>query len=275
MARAFDGRVRAVFFDLDDTLAGYRPGPEDLLVDACRDFGLDITPRDARRGWLAAGVYWRRSVAQRPFGGRTEAQLQALYVEFDRRLLVAAGLPVGGRLAYRIFTRLLELLKAAGSRKALYDDALPALAALKAAGLTLGVVSNVAEGLDQVCHDLGLSPWLDVVIGPEEAGVSKPDPRIFRTALHKISVPPRDAVHVGDNPLLDAAGARRAGLRPVLLDRYDVFPGFLACPRAVSLKQVVELVTGNRPAPTGAGRGGAGAAGASGGQRITPSLRRR
>lgn len=56
---------------------------------------------------------------------------------------------------------------------------------------------------------------------------------------------PRAAVYMGDIVEIDVVGARRAGLRPVLLDRYDACHGENGCVRVRSLEAVVELATGN------------------------------
>ena len=50
-------------------------------------------------------------------------------------------------------------------------------------------------------------------------GALKPDPRIFRFALERVSGRAADAVMVGDNPARDIAGAQRAGIRGVWVDR--------------------------------------------------------
>ena len=44
------------------------------------------------------------------------------------------------------------------------------------------------------------------------AGVRKPDPRIFATALTQLGVDPANAAYVGDNPDVDVIGAKRSGL---------------------------------------------------------------
>lgn len=237
--------LRAVFFDLSETLVHSIPDQEDLLVRACRSFGFDLSARDARRGFLAAGEYWRRAVARLPLEQRTTAQRRTLFAEYDRRALTAAGLRVDRRVALRIFEALLALSRKEGHRLALYQDVRPVLAALKARGLALGVISNLGAELGEVCQALELSPWLDVIVGPGEAGVQKPHPAIFRAALRKVGVPAAAALYVGDQPAVDVAGARRAGLRPVLLDRGDVLSEFTACPRVVGLGQVAELVVGH------------------------------
>jgi putative hydrolase of the HAD superfamily len=56
------------------------------------------------------------------------------------------------------------------------------------------------------------------VIDSGEVGVMMPDPRIFRIALDALAVEPADAWYVGDMPAFDIVGARRAGIRPFLMD---------------------------------------------------------
>ncbi len=46
----------------------------------------------------------------------------------------------------------------------------------------------------------------------------KPDPAIFEAALGLIGLEPGDVWYGGDMPAIDVVGARRAGIRPVLMD---------------------------------------------------------
>jgi putative hydrolase of the HAD superfamily len=99
------------------------------------------------------------------------------------------------------------------------------LRALAATGVRLGVVSN-ADGLIaqrlQEREVLQVGPGLGVavecVIDSGTVGVMKPDPRIFRIALDAMDLTPESVWYVGDMPGIDVVGARRAGLRPVLMD---------------------------------------------------------
>jgi putative hydrolase of the HAD superfamily len=49
--------------------------------------------------------------------------------------------------------------------------------------------------------------------------VEKPDPRIFRRALERLGAEPSEALHVGDSPEHDLAGARAVGIAALLVDR--------------------------------------------------------
>jgi HAD superfamily hydrolase (TIGR01549 family) len=48
-----------------------------------------------------------------------------------------------------------------------------------------------------------------------EGGMSKPDPRVFRSVLDELGVVPQEAAHVGDMQRTDIAGAQAAGMLAV------------------------------------------------------------
>ncbi len=119
-----------------------------------------------------------------------------------------------------------------------------ALRELAAMGLALAVVSN-ADGTverqlraDGICQ-VGPGPGVEVgiVLDSGVVGISKPDPRIFALAIEALGVAPERTIHVGDTPAADVEGARAAGIRPVLIDPYDLHPD-APCERAGSLAEV-------------------------------------
>lgn len=127
-----------------------------------------------------------------------------------------------------------------------------ALGELAALGVRLAIVSN-ADGkaedrlLEHRICQVGTGPGVEVdtVLDSEVVGVAKPDPKIFEIALDRLRVAPADAIHVGDTPGADVDGARAAGVRPVLIDPYDLHSA-LDVERVRSLAEVVELVASAR-----------------------------
>jgi putative hydrolase of the HAD superfamily len=87
---------------------------------------------------------------------------------------------------------------------------------LRGRGLILGVISNTGRTpgrvLRQLLADAGLLTCFDVLVFSDEAGVRKPAAAIFRKALSQTGVEPARAVHVGDDPVSDVAGARGVGM---------------------------------------------------------------
>jgi putative hydrolase of the HAD superfamily len=100
-----------------------------------------------------------------------------------------------------------------------YEDATPALRALRAAGCALVVVSNWDCSLHERLEETGLAPLVDAVVSSAEAGAAKPEPAIFERALRLAGARAGDAWHAGDSVREDVAGARAAGIRPVLIAR--------------------------------------------------------
>jgi putative hydrolase of the HAD superfamily len=66
---------------------------------------------------------------------------------------------------------------------------------------------------------IGIAPYFERSLAAREAGMLKPDPRIFAMLLDAAGLAPAAALHVGDDPEADVEGARRAGVRPVWLNR--------------------------------------------------------
>jgi len=102
----------------------------------------------------------------------------------------------------------------------LFEDVMPCLEWLRAAGLQLAAVTN-ASGTHQrrKIADLGLAPFFDHVAIAGELGVAKPDPVMFHSVCLGLSCEPEHVVHVGDKLDTDAIGARDAGFGAVWLDR--------------------------------------------------------
>jgi HAD superfamily hydrolase (TIGR01509 family) len=100
-----------------------------------------------------------------------------------------------------------------------YPEATRVLDRLREEGLSVNLVSNNVDYLPLLLANLGWSDRFDSVTYSQEAGASKPDPRIFRVALQRAGCPPSRAVFVGDSWEADYLGARSAGLRAIWLNR--------------------------------------------------------
>lgn len=127
----------------------------------------------------------------------------------------------------------------------LFDDTLPCLEWLHAAGVKMAAVTN-ASGAYQLTKlaNLGVAGFFDTVVIAGELGVAKPDPAIFHTACARMGVGPAEVVHVGDRLDLDAIGARDSGLNGVWLNRIGPVEGSLpsGISMITSLSQLPELL---------------------------------
>lgn len=94
----------------------------------------------------------------------------------------------------------------------LLPGAAESVAALRAAGVRLGVTSNKPKPFTRELLDiLGLTPCFAAVLGPEDVPRPKPAPDMLRSALTQLGVPPERALYVGDM-VVDIETARGAGV---------------------------------------------------------------
>lgn len=100
-----------------------------------------------------------------------------------------------------------------------FDDAVPALTRLRAAGVGVIAVSNCAPWDTGGMAATGLTPLLDDVFYSFQIGAAKPDPRIFHQVQAVIGAEPAEILHIGDTLTADVQGATSAGWSALLLDR--------------------------------------------------------
>ncbi|HLL75497.1 MAG TPA: HAD family hydrolase [Pyrinomonadaceae bacterium] len=119
-------------------------------------------------------------------------------------------------------------------------DAPRVLDAIHAAGLRTAAISNTEDGrLEELMRLVGLADRFDFILDSFVVGLRKPDPAIFRLALERLGLDPREAVYVGDSYGHDALPALALGLGAVLVDPLDLHPESI-CPRVRSLGGLVE-----------------------------------
>ena len=94
----------------------------------------------------------------------------------------------------------------------------------------LGVVSNFYGNLATVCDNAQVRRYFGVIVDSARVGLSKPDPRIFVTAVEALGIEPGRAVMVGDSLARDMAGARAAGMAHIWLTPAPERQGRPCCP---------------------------------------------
>lgn len=182
--------VRAVFFDLDGTLADTAPDLGGALNELLVELGRPTLAHEVLRPHVSAGT---RGMLGIGFGIKPEHQD---YPELAGRFLelYAARLCVGTRL---------------------FDGMAELLAGLEQRGIAWGVVTNKpARFTDPLMAGLGLAQRCAAIISGDSAPRPKPAPDTLLLASEKTGVPPRLTLYVGDD-LRDVQAAHAAGMRAI------------------------------------------------------------
>lgn len=197
--------TKVVFLDALGTLLTLEP-PAPRLVAALRERGVEVGEDVAAAALGAEIAYYREHHHE----ARDLATLEDLRARCAAVLQEHLPAPVPD----------LHAVLMASLRFTPFPEVAAALAALRAAGLRLVVVSNWDVSLHEALASTGLTRQVDGAISSAEAGAAKPDPAIFTRALALAGegLTAADAVHVGDEPV-DVEGARAAGIRPILVHR--------------------------------------------------------
>jgi putative hydrolase of the HAD superfamily len=231
--------LKAVFFDMGNTLSCQTPLREDMLAQFVTDLGHPRTPRSVLRALLAADTWWYLWSQEHPFGWNDQAKAQEMRQQYRRVFIEDLGIEYTDEAQ----AALSDLFAASIMRRhnAIYPDVLPTIEALKKRGLRLAIVSNWDSSLTSHCDDLGMTPLFDTIVGSFYVGFEKPDPRIFAVALERLQVTADEVMHVGDMYVSDVVGARRAGIVPILLDRHDL-QADADCLRVHTLDEILPLL---------------------------------
>ncbi len=199
--------VRGILFDLDDTL--YRE----------RRFALSGFAAVARAAADDSGVAPGDVFRSLQRALRTGARSQAF-----QRLCSTFGWP-----EQRV-EPLLEVFRTHEPRLRLPGTTLRTLATLRPAW-RIGIVTNGPASIQtRKVRALGLEHIVDAVVYASEwgNGDGKPAPEPFAVAARALGVAPGRCVFVGDHPVCDIYGARRAGMRTIRILQGFYRPALLA-----------------------------------------------
>ena len=203
-------QARALLVDFGGTLATERSSRAEIYARAAAERGIAVTaPRMAE---LMAAAH---AELPREIGGAFRYS-EAWFENFVEHVF-GGGLGAGAEDVSAIAVDLLARFSDPATFR-LQPGAEELLDGARAGGLALAVVSNWSERLPELLVGLGLADRVDAILASAIERVEKPDPEIFRRALGRLGVAASAAMHVGDRPDRDVAGARAAGIRAVLFD---------------------------------------------------------
>jgi putative hydrolase of the HAD superfamily len=196
-------RLQAILFDIDDTLFSTTEFARKARRNAVRAMiqgGLDI-PEEVVLRELDEVLAEFSSNYEHHFDKLIQRLRPSCLKGLNSALIVAAGVA-----AYHD-TKFREL--------APFDDVFPLLHDLKRAGMRLGVVTHgwTVKQAEKLVR-LGLVPYLDprAVFISDQIGISKPNPKLYATALADLGLPANEVMYVGDSPEHDIAPPQSIGM---------------------------------------------------------------
>ncbi len=201
---------QGVLFDAGDTLITADPPVREVALTVADRFFPELTPSLLLPALAAARSFFSQHYTR--YSLREEDQLLA---DMAQAMRVALRETANVDVDFLPFVRRVRN----SIRYRPFPDVLPTLRILREQGKTLAVVSNWDPALPALLTELGLAEFFAFILPSAKVGVEKPDRRIFRLALQRLGLEPRQVAHVGDKYEADVVGARAVGITPILLDR--------------------------------------------------------
>lgn len=204
--------IKAVFFDIDDTLYCFRDchARGMAAITAYAEKRLGVAPEDFNRALKEAEteIYARL--------GFDNSAIHNRQIRFQRALEIL-GLPIYPHTVtlYNIYWD--TMISYAEPEPGLLDF----IDRLKEMGIYIGIVTDMTTDIQwrKLAH-LGIAPLVDGFVASETAGVEKPGHGVYELCRAGAGCAPEECLVIGDNPDKDMAGARGAGMEEAWYCRY-------------------------------------------------------
>ena len=210
--------MKAVLFDVGQTLIDGRRGNDETFVSILNELGVTFPPDTDFNSAIRRthDEFNARGNFTLTYRG---ADLLEFWRPFDRRVIELAG--VKGDLdayATQIHLRWFDHVGIYA-----YDDVNPSLSKLYSNGMRLGIISN---GFEEEIHDILKRASIDSslfnpIVGLDTFSCEKPNPKVFEETARLAGLSPNECAFVGDKLDRDG-GSAKAGMHFFWLDRKKV-----------------------------------------------------
>lgn len=249
MERTTELPIELVTFDLYDTLIELHPKRWERLQRALERLGIEADLDALRDGDLLAEDYFTIENGTLPIRDRPPGERERVRLQYMHIWLHAAGIPHDELLVREARQHYLAEFETPavldspfGGYRA-FPDVMPAVTRLHESGIKTAIISNADDDVTELCIHLDFAHGMDLIVTSALVGFEKPDIRTFQAAFEPLGVDPAMGLHIGDQPKSDVVGAREAGMRAALIDRYERHdPAAHEVPVFVGLESLVDHV---------------------------------
>ncbi|MCM2531275.1 HAD family hydrolase [Neobacillus pocheonensis] len=200
--------IKAIFFDLDDTLHDHQKPFSDaigeMFKNSYRDIAIDSVYKKFRE---CSDILWRN------YSNR-ELTLEELRIQRITLALKSFGINLSNEQASQFQNQYQFCL----SNLELFAQVPEILEVLNHNGYVLGIITNgpIDHQFNKI-KTLGLIKYIrrELIFISDEVGVAKPNPEIFNYVAKKVNFAPEELLYIGDTWTNDIVGAYEAGWQSI------------------------------------------------------------
>lgn len=206
---------KAVLIDIDDTLYPYWPSHIHALKQVLRYLRLKL-PRLFKKmdifEFEANYQKYRKVIIKRLFPNGMCRNRYLLFVLWMEELGVEQGYLLARRLEKIYWNSFIKSMKVDKKALGFFKEC-------KKKGIKVVAITDMQADVQiRKIQKLRLTPYLSFLVTSDEAGIEKPDAKIFQMALDKLGLKGTQVVMIGDNQEKDLDGAAQLGIRGYKVD---------------------------------------------------------
>lgn len=198
--------IKAVVFDLDDTLYEYEKLNEQAIHAVCQKYAdiLKISEESFREAFE-----WGKNKTKEMMHDCASRHNRMLYFQKVSEYLKLNPIEYTLSMYETYWNYMLEHMT-------LYPGVLELFDYLKREHIKIGICTDLTVHIQhRKLQKLGIGSYIDVLVTSEEADAEKPDLRMFHLVLKKLNLNPEEVIYVGDSFEKDIVGAGNAGMMPI------------------------------------------------------------
>lgn len=202
--------IKGILFDLDNTLYAYQPNHL-RSMEKCAERCLrsyNITQAEFERCFKSA-----REKIHMELYGQAASHSRLLYFQRFSEIYFGFTNPVFALEMEELYWS--EFLSGIMFNPGVEDF----LKKAKKSGIKSCIITDLTTQIQfRKWQKLDLGRYIDFMVSSEEAGIEKPDNRIFEMALAKLGMKPEEVIAIGDSEEKDIKGAETMNIKAYLIN---------------------------------------------------------
>ena len=208
--------TKAVLFDRGNTLVKYDLGsPEEVLQRVLASIGIIRSVDEIEKAFLTAETEAKELNLLSLFG---KIKCEEFWIRWDSLVLKHLRITGNEELAEAVQSKWFDHVDCT-----LFPEVKEVLLELKQKELKLGLISAAYK--EEIALILGKSNLdkkrFDIIVGVDTIKKAKPHPDVFKHVLRKLKVKPEETLFIGDNIDADYEGAKKVGIKAILIQRTE------------------------------------------------------
>lgn len=229
--------IKAILFDLSDTLISYRPNYTTIYTDRLVAAGLERSNINISNLDRTINDTISLNSYNKFYKGIAESDLQTMI----DRVLLNQCLYSKENLNINMLLKKISFVQMPNQTPYFVRGSIELLKELSDY-YKIGIVSNHSEWMYNYIANSSIQDYLSCLIISEMVGLEKPDPKILEIAFSELNLLPEECCYVGDQAI-DVICAKKAGCMSILLKEKDyVLPEYCRdCKEDIRISSISDM----------------------------------